>query len=327
MVTPYFVTFKSVFLDVVFSCMCVLAGLCVGLISFLIGKITLIRTINKVKVFSQELSEGNFINDLHINSNDEIGELAVSLSLMVQKLREIILSIQNGSVEIASASQQISSNAQQLSDGANRQAYTTVQVSNIMVQLSENIRQSNDNASQTEKISVQAIQAMELLTISESESIHSMKEIIEKIKIINEIALQTNILALNAAVEAAIAGEHGRGFAVVAAEVRKLAEKSKLSAYEITKISNVNAAVTAESEKLMQELIPEIEKTSRFVQEIASAINDQRSSIKSVESAIDDMNHVVQFNAASSEELATSSEELATQAELLRDSISFFKIG
>jgi methyl-accepting chemotaxis protein len=284
------------------------------------------KTVQKGIEFAKQLSEGNLTTDLDINQKDEIGQLAKSLSQMSQKLREIILNINHGAVEIASASQQISSGAQELSVGANRQAAAAEQVSASMEQMTANIQQNTDNALQTEKISLKARQSMDLMGVSGKNSISAINDIAGKINIINDIAFQTNILALNAAVEAARAGEHGRGFAVVAAEVRKLAENSKKAAEEIAAISNKSAVITEESDKLINELIPEIQKTSRLVQEIATASQEQGSGVEQVNNALNDLNQVVQQNAAASEELATSSEELAGQAEQLKDAINFFKI-
>ncbi|HYX08185.1 MAG TPA: methyl-accepting chemotaxis protein, partial [Bacteroidales bacterium] len=145
--------------------------------------------------------------------------------------------------------------------------------------------------------------------------------------IINDIAFQTNILALNAAVEAARAGEHGKGFAVVAAEVRKLAERSKVAADEIVSLSVKSVKTTEDAGNMIDDLIPEIQKTARLVQEITAASLEQNSGADQVNGAIQQLNQVTQQNAAASEELATSAEEMANQAEQLRDSISFFRIG
>jgi methyl-accepting chemotaxis protein len=281
--------------------------------------------VKKSVVFAKRLSEGDLTANIEIDQKDEIGELATSLTQMAEKLKLIITNINNGAIEIALASQQISSGAQQLSLGANQQASATEEVSASMEEMTSNIQQNTDNAMKTEKISLKAKQTMDSMGKSGKKSINSIKNIASKISIINEIAFQTNLLALNAAVEAARAGEHGKGFAVVAAEVRKLAENSKISAEEIAVISRQSVIISEESDKLIDELVPEIENTSKLVQDIASSSNEQTAGVEQVNNALNDLNQVVQQNAAASEQLASSAEKLAEQAEKLKESISFFK--
>ena len=152
------------------------------------------------------------------------------------------------------------------------------------------------------------------------------QNIAEKIGIVNDIAFQTNILALNAAVEAARAGEQGKGFAVVAAEVRKLAERSKVAADEIVSLSAKSVKITEDAAALMGTLMPEIERTAKLVQEIAAASLEQSGGADQVNSAIQQLNQVTQQNAAASEEMATSAEELNSQADQLRELVNFFKV-
>jgi methyl-accepting chemotaxis protein len=153
-----------------------------------------------------------------------------------------------------------------------------------------------------------------------------MKEIASKVSIIGDIAYQTNILALNAAVEAARAGEHGEGFAVVAEEVRKLAERSQVAAEEINELSAEGVNVAVEAGKLLETIVPEMEKTSKLIQEISAASMEQNSGADQINTAIQQLNQVVQQNAAASEEMASSSEELAGQAEQMREIVSYFKV-
>jgi methyl-accepting chemotaxis protein len=285
------------------------------------------KAINAGLVFARKLSEGDLTAKMDINQNDEIGILAKSLTQMADKLREFVVSINQGAMEIASASHQIRNGAQQLSQGANLQAATAEEVSSSMDQMVSNIRQSTENAIQTEKISFNAKQSMDLMVVSGKKSVASIKDITSKISIINDLAFQTKLLALNAAIEAARSGDHGKGFAVVAAEVGKLAERSKNAADEIDFISKKSREVTEESDKLINELIPDIKKTAALLQEIVSASSIQTKNVELVNRALDDLNQVIQQNAASSEQLASSSDELAFQAEKLRDMIGFFKIG
>jgi methyl-accepting chemotaxis protein len=195
-----------------------------------------------------------------------------------------------------------------------------------MEEMAANIQQNTDNAQEADKISQKVQEGVKKVGNASQESLISIKNIAEKIGIINDIAFQTNILALNAAVEAARAGEQGRGFAVVAAEVRKLAERSKIAADEIVALSSKSVNVTETASALMNDLIPEIEKTAKLVQEIAAASMEQTSGADQVNTAIQQLNQVTQQNAAASEEMATSAEELSSQAEQLKEIISYFRI-
>jgi len=324
LVTPFFVTFKSPTLDIIFTAMCIFAGLCVGIISYLIGKVILINTIHKVKVYAKDLLDGKFYTSLNIDSNDEIGELAYTLTQVVEKLRGILRNINLGAEDIVATSRQISGGARQLSNGATTQAAATKEIAESIGQMTFNIQQNTENAIQ--QISGNAKNKMNLMGKSAGDSIGSIKEISNKISIINSIAFQINILALNAAVEAARAGIHGKGFAVVASEVRKLAERSKGAADEITMITKNSMTVTEQSDHLIKELIPEIEKTTQLVQELATCGNEQKTEVEQINIALNDLERVIKQNVSASEELSDSSEEFEAKAEYLKELISFFKV-
>ena len=287
----------------------------------------IIKPVLKGVKFTKLIASGDLTAQVEIDQKDEIGELAVALQSMATKLKEIVNDIISGANNIASASVEMSSTSQQLSQGSSEQASSAEEVSSSMEEMASNIQQNNDNAQQTEKISVKAAGSVEKVGTASTESLKSIREIAEKITIIGDISFQTNILALNAAVEAARAGEHGKGFAVVAAEVRKLAERSKIAAEEIDVLSKSSVNLTEEAGKLMEELVPEIQKTANLVQEISSASMEQSSGADQVNNAIQQLSQVTQQNAAASEEMATSSEELASQAEQLKETIRFFKIS
>ena len=195
-----------------------------------------------------------------------------------------------------------------------------------MEQMAANITQNTENAQQTQKIALNAADGISKVAEAAKATLSNIEEIADKVSIIGEIARQTNILALNAAVEAARAGEHGKGFAVVAAEVRKLAERSQISAVEIDALTKSSVRATEDAGKLMEAIVPEISKTARLIQEIAAASVEQNSGAEQVNSAIQQMNQITQQNAAASEEVATSSEELSSQAEQLLETVRFFKL-
>jgi methyl-accepting chemotaxis protein len=152
-----------------------------------------------------------------------------------------------------------------------------------------------------------------------------MRDIAEKITIIEEIARNTNLLALNAAIEAARAGEHGKGFAVVASEVRKLAERSQKAAGEISELSTTSVDVAEEAGGVLADLVPGIQRTAELVQEISAASAEQRAGSTEVNKALAGLDTIVQQNASQAEEMASMAEELSGQAEQLQGVIGFFR--
>jgi methyl-accepting chemotaxis protein len=157
-------------------------------------------------------------------------------------------------------------------------------------------------------------------------TVSAMKQIAQKIGIIDDIAYQTNLLALNAAIEAARAGEHGKGFAVVAAEVRKLAERSQVAAQEISTVASSSVELAEKAGHLLDQMVPSIKKTSDLVQEITAASEEQSSGVSQINSAVSQLSQTTQQNASSSEELAATSEEMSSQAEQLQRTMAFFKM-
>lgn len=193
--------------------------------------------------------------------------------------------------------------------------------------MSANIQQNSDNAHHTETIAIRSAENARKSHQAVSQTVSAMSNIAEKILIIDEIARQTNLLALNAAIEAARAGEHGKGFAVVAAEVRKLAERSQLSAGEITELASASVQIASTAGMMLSDMLPDIQKTAELVQEIAAASSEQSKGAEQISKAIQQLDQIIQQNAASAEEMASTSEELSSQASKLQTSIQFFKIG
>lgn len=303
-----------------------ITALIVGILFAYIITSSIVQPINEQNAFIGKISTGDLTAELNIDRKDEIGESAKALKAMVDKLKEVITVIVGASENINSAAVEMSSSSQQMSEGATEQAASAEEVSSSMEQMASNIQQNTDNAIQTETIALKAADDIKEGSKAVNDTVISMKEIAGKISIIGEIARQTNLLALNAAVEAARAGEHGKGFAVVAAEVRKLAERSQSAAAEIDQVSSSSVAVAEKSGKLLEQIVPDIQKTARLVQEISASSREQSTGSDQVNSAVQQLNEVTQQNAAAAEEVASSSEELSSQADQMKETISFFKV-
>lgn len=323
-------TVNAVSNGIILTVIILLSALIIGFVVSILFSRSISSGIEKSLVIAETLSQGKLDVDVDADflaRKDEVGALTRSMNSMVEKLKEVVMTIHSGSDNILSASLQLSSNSQQMSQGASEQASSAEEVSASMEQMAANIQQNTENARIAEKITIAGSESISKGNAAASEAVIAMKQIAEKVSIISDIAFQTNILALNAAVEAARAGEQGRGFAVVAAEVRKLAERSKVAAEEITKLTVSGVKVSEEAGNLLSVIVPEVEKNVRLIQEIAAASIEQGTGSDQVNSAIQQLNQVTQQNAASSEEMATSAEELASQAEQLKEAVSYFQIS
>jgi methyl-accepting chemotaxis protein len=244
-----------------------------------------------------------------------------------QKISEIITEVLLNAESLLNAAKQVSMTAQNLSQSSSQQAASLQETSASLEEMNAAIAQNAENARQTNAIATKTSNEAKLGGESVVETVKAMKQIAEKIGIIEDIAYQTNLLALNAAIEAARAGEHGKGFAVVASEVRKLAERSQVAANEIGDLAGNSVSIAEKAGKLISEMVPSINKTADLVQEISASSTEQASGVDQISRAVAQLDSVTQQNASSSEQLASTSEELTSKAENLQRVIKFFKIG
>ncbi|MHB8844743.1 MAG: methyl-accepting chemotaxis protein [Nitrospirota bacterium] len=276
---------------------------------------------------SNKLSNGDLMISIDVKNTDETGQLLSAMKAMAEKLRTVVMDVKTASSNVASGSDQLSAGAQQMSQGTTEQAASTEEASSSIEEMNATIKQNADNAMQTEKIAQKSAVDAQESGKAVSQTVIAMKDIAQKIGIIEEIARQTNLLALNAAIEAARAGEHGKGFAVVAAEVRKLAERSQSAAGEISQLSSSSVQIAEQAGQMLAKLVPDIQKTAELVQEITASSKEQSGGADQINSAIQQLNQVVQQNAGAAEEMASTAEELASQADQLQATISFFKVN
>jgi methyl-accepting chemotaxis protein len=275
---------------------------------------------------AEGLAAGDLNQRIDIDQKDEIGVLAQALRHMIAKLGEVVGQVQSGAENVASGAEELSATTESLSQGATEQAASVEEISSSMEAMAANIRQNTDNARQTAQIALKTAQDARDGGEAVAATVAAMKQIAEKIGIIEEIARQTNLLALNAAIEAARAGEHGKGFAVVAAEVRKLAERSGNAAGEISELSGTSVAIAEQAGGLLARIVPDIQHTAELIQEITASTVEQNAGAAQINKAIQQLDQVVQQNASASEEMASTAEELSSQAMQLQQTISYFHL-
>ncbi len=296
--------------------------------------------IAEISLVLSAISDGDLNHAVTADYKGDFCEIKNSLNRILDALNGVMGNINELAEGVTVGSRQVSEGAQNLSDGSIRQASDVQALSNNMTKVAEQVKQTTEDARKASRISGDAMSQAEEGNNQMKEMLVSMEEINQSstniskiIKVIDDIAFQTNILALNAAVEAARAGVHGKGFAVVADEVRSLAAKSAEAASETTTLiqgsmDKVTAGtqIANKTAEALNKIVSGISETSTLIQKIADISESQLEGIEEVNHSIGDVNRIVQSNSATAQQSAASSQELYGQAENMKRVVATFKL-
>ena len=302
---------------------------------------TMRRVVNGFKRQSEvlnQIAEGDYTGSIEVRSeHDAVNR---SISTILENNNSVMAQIQDAAQQVSGVASQIANGAQSLAAGSTEQAATIEQFS---VSIGEVQNQAAENNRVAEKAYNDTMQAGEMMAVSMEymqqlsdamQTINATSQNISKvIKVIDDIAFQTNILALNAAVEAARAGQHGKGFAVVAEEVRSLASKSAEAAKETAALIESSVASVTQGNAIAQRTADSLVEVSRIASDnavamsnLSEASNQQDAAIREINNGVIQISSVVQANSATAEQSAASSQEMSAQSATLADIVSRFKL-
>ena len=310
---------------------CAIAGVLLSLVILSIVRV-IIRWLQDTQTTMSRLADGEL--DVSITtgetgffSGEDIMEINQAMNKLVEKFTGVVSQISDNTHLVADIAKQITGSAENISRGANDQATSVEETSASIEQMSATVAQNNKNATTTKNLAMETAESASASGKVVMEMVGAMRNIADKVSIIDDIAYQTNLLALNASIEASRAGEDGRGFAVVAAEVRKLAERSKLAASEVIEMANTTVQVSERAGEQLTQILPNIDRTSELVQEISAASEEQSSGLHEITFAISQLDKVAQHNASAALQLTKMASEMDVSVDKLGETIRFFNIN
>ncbi|MBQ9766671.1 MAG: methyl-accepting chemotaxis protein [Lachnospiraceae bacterium] len=299
---------------------------------------TVVENIKEQAEVAQQVADGNFAIEVKPKSEEDV--MGQALKKMVESNRYAMGNIRDAAQQVTTGAQQVAGASEALAEGSTEQASAIEQITASISEMAEGTKQNAAQANAAADLMKQTIANVKKGNVEMNEMVSAMSDINQSsesiskiIKVIDDIAFQTNILALNAAVEAARAGDAGKGFAVVADEVRNLAAKSAAAAAETAELIEdsikkveIGSRIANGTAEALQEITDVVKQSEALITEIAEASNYQATAITQINQAVEQVSQVVQTNSATSQQCSAASEELLEQAARVREMIAAYKL-
>lgn len=301
-------------------------GIIVTTIFIIIISRSFIRPIIRSSEYAQKLTEGDFTIDISSKGNDEIALMQQNLNSMKDNLSNVFKKIKNTAFVLDSKSKRLKEHSTVVNSATAMLSSASEEVSASIEEMLAGFEQNAENTEQSVRSAEKSVLRLKKTEKSVNDTADIMKQIAEKLAVIDEIAFKTKLLSINSSIEAARAGSMGKGFAVLSTEVRKLAEKVKDISEDIKTISNRAVDISDKSVILLQELIPEIQNSTKQIQAVLRSSIEQKTGAMQVNEAVAQMSVTNQKNVNMAEHIDTNSEELAVLADEMLNLVKFFRI-